>query len=300
MKFSKPRNVKSSEYMKWATLSKREFELVVAKLFEKMGYKSGATRYTVDKGVDIVAEKDGKTSYIECIHNIGKPLKIANEVLELQGVKYYFNADNVILIVSSGVSESTKNTVKKINKINKDNFRIITLADLITLAKKYDLDINDLGEIKEVPTLKTEEPERKQWNLKKLSAVSEEERKEWKALSDTEIIARIKTIFIDEGYSITKIDAGLSNGYILEKDGVKKVFRYVSPNTTSRVSKIRELYGAKDITGASEVILAGVQTISHSSKDFINTVNKKYGKTCMYKLLSLDNLIDLYKKCRIK
>ena len=300
MKSSKPRNIKSDEYMKWATLSKREFELVVAKLFEKMGYKSGATRYTIDRGIDVVAEKDGKTTYIECIHNIGGPLRIADEVLELQGTKYYFDADNVILIASSGVSESTKNTVKQINKRSKNNFRIMTLSDLIPLAKKYDLDINDLGEVKEVPTLKTEEPERKQWSLKKSDSVSEAERKEWKSLSDTEIISRIKEIFTDKGYSITKIDTGLSNGYIIEKDGVKKVFRYISPNSTPRVSKIRELYGAKDISGASEVILAGIQTISHSAKDFINTVNKKYGKTCIYKILSLDNIIELYKKCKIK
>ena len=300
MKSSKPRNIKSAEYMKWATLSKREFELVVAKLFEKMGYKSGATRYTIDKGVDVVAEKDGKTTYIECIHSIGRPLKIADEVLELQGAKYYFDADNVILVASSGVSESTKNIVRKINKRGKDKFKIMTLADIIPLAKKNNLDIDDLCGVKEIPTLKTEEPERKQWNLKRLNTISDEERKAWKSLSDTEMIARIKEIFTEKGYSITKIEAGLSNGYVIEKDGIKKVFRYISPNSTPRVNKIRELYGAKDIVGASEVILTGIQTISHSSKDFINTVNKKYGKICSYRLLSLDNIIELYKKCRIK
>jgi len=47
----------------WKKLDGREFEKVVAAVYEKLGYK---TKIRVDRGIDIIAEKDGKKTFIQC------------------------------------------------------------------------------------------------------------------------------------------------------------------------------------------------------------------------------------------
>lgn len=47
----------------WKKLDGRKFEEITAIIFEKLGYK---TKIRVDGGIDIVAEKDGKKTFIQC------------------------------------------------------------------------------------------------------------------------------------------------------------------------------------------------------------------------------------------
>lgn len=44
----------------------RDFEEYVAELFCKLGYKAKAVGRSYDEGVDVIAEKDGITHYIQC------------------------------------------------------------------------------------------------------------------------------------------------------------------------------------------------------------------------------------------
>lgn len=47
----------------WEKVDGRKFEEIVAIIFEKLGYK---TKIRVDRGIDIIAEKDGKKTFIQC------------------------------------------------------------------------------------------------------------------------------------------------------------------------------------------------------------------------------------------
>lgn len=47
----------------WKKVDGRKFEEIVAIIFEKLGYK---TKIRVDRGIDIIAEKDGKKTFIQC------------------------------------------------------------------------------------------------------------------------------------------------------------------------------------------------------------------------------------------
>jgi len=47
----------------WKKLDGREFEKIVAAIFERLGYKTKIRR---DGGIDIVAQKDGKRFFIQC------------------------------------------------------------------------------------------------------------------------------------------------------------------------------------------------------------------------------------------
>lgn len=49
--------------MEWKKVDGRKFEEIVAIIFEKLGYK---TKIRVDRGIDIIAEKDGKKTFIQC------------------------------------------------------------------------------------------------------------------------------------------------------------------------------------------------------------------------------------------
>jgi len=47
-------------------LSHKEFELYIAELFRKLGYKADVVGGSSDGGIDIILEKDNKKSYVQC------------------------------------------------------------------------------------------------------------------------------------------------------------------------------------------------------------------------------------------
>ncbi|MFA5643234.1 MAG: restriction endonuclease [Candidatus Paceibacterota bacterium] len=67
-KFKKGERIRSdAELLNWiGKLSHKEFELYVAELFRKLGYKADVIGGTGDGGIDIVLERDGKKSYVQC------------------------------------------------------------------------------------------------------------------------------------------------------------------------------------------------------------------------------------------
>lgn len=55
------------ELLQWlSSMKPTEFENYIAELFFRLGYKAKATGGSHDKGIDVVAEKNGITSYIQC------------------------------------------------------------------------------------------------------------------------------------------------------------------------------------------------------------------------------------------
>jgi len=55
------------DLLRWLRRMKpSEFEDYIAKLFSKLGYKTEATGGSHDKGIDVIAEKDGIKYYIQC------------------------------------------------------------------------------------------------------------------------------------------------------------------------------------------------------------------------------------------
>lgn len=291
------KNITNAEYIKWATLTKREFELAVTKLFEKIGYKAGATRYIIDGGVDVIASKDSKKTYIECVHNLERGVK-GKEILALQGCKYYYGADDVILVASSGLYKPAKHLVNKINERTDNKFRVMVIEDIIKMAKKYKLDIDKFNDVKNVNHKLTEEIERKKWLFKKIESVTEGERNEWHNLPKKEFIFRVQQLFKKQNYTISPIEASvIKNSCLLEKNGEKSILQYIQPSDRN-IDDIRSLYGVKDVFGAKKVIAFGLDSLSHASQDFINNINKTFGKECTFSILSTDKIISLCKKLK--
>jgi len=50
----------------WKKVNGKEFEKITAAIFEKLGYKTKVVGGPGDKGIDVIAEKEGKRSYIQC------------------------------------------------------------------------------------------------------------------------------------------------------------------------------------------------------------------------------------------
>ena len=67
-KFKKGEQIRSdAELLNWiGKLSHKEFELYIAELFRKLGYKAYVVGGSGDGGIDIVLEKDNKKSYVQC------------------------------------------------------------------------------------------------------------------------------------------------------------------------------------------------------------------------------------------
>jgi restriction system protein len=61
-----------------------EFEHYISELFTKLGYKTTVTGGSYDKGVDVIAEKDGLKHYIQCKKYITSTVGV-NELREFYG-----------------------------------------------------------------------------------------------------------------------------------------------------------------------------------------------------------------------
>lgn len=113
----------------WWTLDGWQFEEEVAKIFILYGYKATVTKGSGDGGVDIVLKKDNYTAIVQCKH-YNKPVP-PEPVRALWGCKDDFNADEVILVASSGVTESSANFIN-----NKQNYKLLVLDDIIRMSKE--------------------------------------------------------------------------------------------------------------------------------------------------------------------
>jgi len=73
------------ELLSWLRgLKPWEFERYIAELFTKLGYKTIVTGGSYDRGVDVVAEKDGLKHYIQCKKYI-TPVVRVNDLRDFYG-----------------------------------------------------------------------------------------------------------------------------------------------------------------------------------------------------------------------
>ena len=112
----------------WWTLDGWQFEQEVARVFRLHGYKATVTKGSGDGGIDIILKKDGKTFIVQCKH-YQNPLG-PEPVRALWGCKDDFNADKVIMVASSGLTQASSEFVN-----NKENYLVLNLDDVIRMAK---------------------------------------------------------------------------------------------------------------------------------------------------------------------
>lgn len=111
----------------WWTLDGWQFEQEVAKIFILNGYKATVTKGSGDGGVDIIVEKEGYRGIIQCKH-YKNPVP-PEPIRALWGCKDDFNADEVILVASSGITDMGARFVQ-----NKPNFKVLNLDDIIIMG----------------------------------------------------------------------------------------------------------------------------------------------------------------------
>lgn len=118
-------------------LSSREFELFVAELFEKAGYKVNITKATHDGGKDLmVAEKSNLGSfmfYVECKKFSPNRHVGINLLRELYGTVQADNATAGVFVTSSYFSKEAHNYQEKI----KYQLSLKDYYDLIVWLRKY-------------------------------------------------------------------------------------------------------------------------------------------------------------------
>ena len=103
------------------------------------GYSAKVTKGSGDGGVDIILKKDGRTSIVQCKH-YKNPVP-PEPIRALWGCKDDFNADEVILVASSGITDMGARFVQ-----NKPNFKVLNLDDLIIMgnnAQQKELDLHN-------------------------------------------------------------------------------------------------------------------------------------------------------------
>ena len=111
----------------WWTLDGWQFEQEVANVFRMNGYNAKVTKGSGDGGVDIILKKDGRTSIVQCKH-YQSPVP-PEPIRALWGCKDDFNADEVILVASSGITDMGARFVQ-----NKPNFKVLNLDDIIIMG----------------------------------------------------------------------------------------------------------------------------------------------------------------------
>ena len=112
----------------WWTLDGWQFEQEVARVFRLHGYKAKVTKGSGDGGVDIILKKDGEILIVQCKH-YQSPLG-PEPVRALWGCKDDFNADKVVMVASSGLTQSS---VEFVN--NKQNYLVLNLDDIIKMVQ---------------------------------------------------------------------------------------------------------------------------------------------------------------------
>jgi restriction endonuclease Mrr len=87
-------------------LSPTDLEILVQKLFEKMGYTAKHIGQTGDYGVDVIAEKDGEKVIIQVKKYTS--LVTPEEVQRTLGALHHYKADKAVLVTTSGFTTRAK------------------------------------------------------------------------------------------------------------------------------------------------------------------------------------------------
>jgi len=114
----------------WLDLSGYDFELEIANLYQKMGYKVKPTRFSGDGGIDLfLYDANNRKIILQCKnhrHAIGPAI-----ARELFGVMISEKADKAILVCSGGFTKGVYSFVKG------KNIELITIENIIQFHSKY-------------------------------------------------------------------------------------------------------------------------------------------------------------------
>jgi HJR/Mrr/RecB family endonuclease len=113
----------------WRALSGREFEIELGKLYERMGYIVTHTPHTSDGGVDLLVEKGGKLTAIQCkAHN--KRISIG-VIRELCTSMNDFRAAEAIIACFDGVTRPVHEYIKDRPII------VLDVSAIVELQREY-------------------------------------------------------------------------------------------------------------------------------------------------------------------
>lgn len=122
----------------WWTLDGWQFEQEVAKVFRACGYKATVTKGSGDGGVDIIITNESYKAIVQCKH-YKNPVP-PEPMRALWGCKDDFNANEVIMVASSGLTTASTKFIQ-----NKPEFKVYNLDDIIIMAKQSETqDLYDL------------------------------------------------------------------------------------------------------------------------------------------------------------
>ena len=113
----------------------RKFEQFVFKQFKRKNFKVVLTPRTNDGGKDIIIEKDGIKTYIECKYwNSNKSIG-REEIQKLAGATMMDGVKNALFITTSTYNENAIETAKALNK-NGFNINLWTTNDLLAFINQ--------------------------------------------------------------------------------------------------------------------------------------------------------------------
>jgi HJR/Mrr/RecB family endonuclease len=111
----------------WRSLSPRDFEIQIAELYKKLGYKTEVSQYTVDGGHDVKIEKDGYVILVQCKHWKHKvPVPVIREIL---GVIISEGAHAGIVACTGGF------TAPSIEFARKNGIELVGIPQIIEIAQ---------------------------------------------------------------------------------------------------------------------------------------------------------------------
>lgn len=118
-------------------LTPRQFEILCGELFRHQGYSVEVSKATNDYGRDIILEKNGEVTFVECKYYSGDS-SVSREICQkLIGAVIMLKADKGIVITTGNIH---KNAVEVANKV--DTLKLMGIKDInnmINKINKYDL-----------------------------------------------------------------------------------------------------------------------------------------------------------------
>ena len=121
----------------WKRLSAEQFEREIASWFSRQGYIAKTTKFVGDGGVDVILEKNGRKTYVQCKHFVEGKVDI-KVVRELCGVMSSDGVTQGVIACLNGLSSDNAYTFA-----HKNNIRVVDLATLTRGGEKTTISEND-------------------------------------------------------------------------------------------------------------------------------------------------------------
>lgn len=106
-------------------MSGEQFEVHVADLFNRKGYKAAVTGGSHDYGADVIAKKKGEVIVVQC-KRYKKPVGIG-AIQEVLGAKSYYQGTQAMVVTNSYYTQAAKNLADSANVMLIDRDSLSTL-----------------------------------------------------------------------------------------------------------------------------------------------------------------------------